>query len=42
QIIDWLYDNQHKAKELGLNGLQNYYDLNISWDNVVTRLLENR
>ncbi len=42
QIIDWLYDNQHKAKELGLNGLQVYCDLNISWDNVVTRLLENR
>ena len=28
-----------KAKELGQNGLEVYRDKNISWDNVVTKLL---
>ncbi len=41
QKIDWLYDNQQKAKELGENGLKSYHNKNISWDNVVQKLLEN-
>ncbi len=41
QKIDWLYNNQQKAKELGKNGLQSYRDKNISWENVVQKLLEN-
>ena len=39
QKIDWLYENQQKAKEFGENGLQNYKEKNISWDNVVRKLL---
>jgi len=38
--IDWLYDHQEKAKELGAYGLQHYHDQNISWDNVIKTLLE--
>ena len=37
--IDWLYENQHKAKEFGQNGLRAYRAKNISWDNVVGKLL---
>ena len=37
--IDWLYERQHKAKEFGQNGLYNYKQKNISWDNVVHKLL---
>jgi len=39
--IDWLYYNKHKAKVLGENGFENYKSKNISWDNVVEKLLEN-
>jgi len=38
--IDWLYNNKQKAKEFGKNGLQSYLKKNISWDNVVQKLLE--
>ena len=37
--IDWLYERQHKAKEMGAKGLQHYKSKNISWDNVVHSLL---
>lgn len=37
--IDWLYNNQHKAKQLGENGLEHYHAQNISWSNVVQQLL---
>lgn len=37
--IDWLYDNQNKAKQLGENGLTHYQNQNIGWDNVVQQLL---
>ena len=40
--IDWLYENQQKAKKLGQNGLKAYRDKNISWDNVVAKLLGDR
>jgi len=38
--IDWLYDHQEKAKELGAYGLQHYHSKDISWDNVIKTLLE--
>lgn len=37
--IDWLYYNSDEAIKLGENGLTNYKDKNISWDNVVKTLL---
>ena len=37
--IDYLYNNQQKAKSLGENGLKSYQDKNISWANVVQGLL---
>lgn len=38
--LDWLYYNKNDAKALGNNGLLVYRDKNISWDNVVQKLLE--
>ena len=37
--IDWLYNNQQKAKKLGKNGLQSYRNKDICWDNVIKKLL---
>jgi len=37
--IDWLYLNKNEAKKLGENGLRSYKNKNISWDNVVKKLL---
>jgi len=38
--LDWLYQNKQEAKQLGKNALQSYEDKDISWDNVVKRLLK--
>ncbi len=38
--LDWLYENKQQAKELGKNALQSYKEKNISWDNVVHKLLQ--
>ncbi len=38
--LDWLYNNKNKASEMGKNGLESYKNKNISWDNVVQKLLE--
>ena len=38
--IDWLYENKNKAKEMGIKGRKHYYNKNISWDNVIEKLLE--
>ncbi len=38
--IDWLYENQKKAIEMGKNGFLRYKEKNINWDNVVNKLLE--
>jgi len=37
--IDWLYLNKKEAKKLGENGLESYKNKNITWDNVVNKLL---
>ncbi|MCD6323431.1 MAG: glycosyltransferase family 4 protein [Clostridiales bacterium] len=37
--IDWLYSNQKKARNMGQNGRQHYLKKNITWENVVERLL---
>ncbi len=37
--IDLLYRNKNKAKEMGKYALESYRKKNISWDNVVNRLL---
>jgi len=39
--LDWIYHNRQKSKELGENGLASYRSKNISWHNVVQKLLEN-
>ena len=38
--IDFLYHNRTKAKNMGMNGFNAYNALNLSWDNVVAKLLE--
>lgn len=38
--IDWLYSNKLKAKQLGRDGLLAYRARKISWENVVSQLLE--
>jgi glycosyltransferase involved in cell wall biosynthesis len=38
--MDWLYENQQKAKEMGKCGLESYKKKNINWENVVRRLVE--
>ncbi len=42
QKLDWLYSNKKEAKMLGENGLKIYKEKNISWDNVVKKLLGNK
>lgn len=37
--VDKLYFNRVKAKTLGMNALKHYSDLKISWDNVISKLL---
>ncbi|MEQ9623717.1 glycosyltransferase family 4 protein [Coleofasciculus chthonoplastes] len=39
QAIDQLYFNQKAAAEMGKAGLERYHSLNISWENVVQKLL---
>ncbi|MFB8791989.1 MAG: glycosyltransferase family 4 protein [Potamolinea sp.] len=41
QAIDDLYFNQKRATEMGKAGLERYHALDISWDNVVQKLLNN-
>ncbi len=38
--IDWLYDNRHKAKQMGEAGKQSYLKKNINWNTVVEQLLQ--
>ena len=40
QKLDWLYYNKNIAYKLGQKGLEVYKNKNISWDNVVHKLLE--
>lgn len=40
QKLDWLYYNKNRASELGQRGLEVYKNKDISWDNVVHKLLE--
>lgn len=42
QAIDELYFNQKGAAEMGKAGLERYHVLDISWDNVVQKLLNNK
>lgn len=42
QKLDWLYLNKQEAKKLGENALQAYKNKNISWDFVVTSLLQGK
>lgn len=37
--IDWLYLNKKEAKKLGENALKHYKSKNITWDNVINKLL---
>lgn len=39
QGIDYLYFNQKRAAEMGKAGLERYYSLDISWNNVLQKLL---
>ncbi len=39
QVIDRLYESRQFAAQLGLNALQSYRNMNISWDNVVHNLI---
>jgi glycosyltransferase involved in cell wall biosynthesis len=39
RAIDELYANKEKAKSMGLAGYNKYHAANISWDNVIARLL---
>ena len=38
--IDFLYENRKKAKEMGRAGYEIYFQKNISWDNVVSKLAD--
>ncbi|MFD0676216.1 MULTISPECIES: glycosyltransferase family 4 protein [unclassified Paenibacillus] len=38
--IDYLFNNKHIAKSMGMNGNQLMKDLKINWDNVIERLLQ--
>lgn len=40
ETIDQLYLNRKQAVEMGQAGLESYHHQNISWENVVNRLLE--
>jgi glycosyltransferase involved in cell wall biosynthesis len=37
--IDWLYSNRQAAKQMGQQGLKDYQQQNISWQNVLEKLL---
>lgn len=37
--IDWLYEHQNAAREMGHAAFDHYHSLEISWDRVVERLL---
>lgn len=37
--IDWLYQNPQRAAQMGRVGQRSYQQHNISWDNVISRLL---
>ncbi|RXK12282.1 glycosyl transferase [Halarcobacter mediterraneus] len=37
--IDYLYQNKQKAKEMGIKALKHYKSKNISWNNVVNKIL---
>lgn len=37
--LDWLFLNPYKAELMGQNGRQKYFEMNITWDNVVEKLL---
>ncbi len=37
--IDWFYSNRQRAKEMGKKGLEIYKSKNLSWENVVNKLL---
>jgi len=39
QKIDYLYHNKNRAKQMGKNALEVYQQKNISWDNVIEKLL---
>jgi len=36
--IDKLYENKALAKQMGKRGYEKYHQMNISWDNVVSKL----
>jgi glycosyltransferase involved in cell wall biosynthesis len=38
--MDWFYENQQKSKEMGRVALESYKLKNISWGNVVNKLLD--
>ncbi|PHM09241.1 hypothetical protein CK516_15780 [Nostoc sp. 'Peltigera malacea cyanobiont' DB3992] len=40
QAIDDLYFHQQSAAAMGMAGLERYRTLNISWDNVINKLLD--
>ncbi|MBF0474927.1 MAG: glycosyltransferase family 4 protein [Deltaproteobacteria bacterium] len=37
--IDELYHNQKLARQMGANGLEQYHRMNISWENVIDKLI---
>jgi len=39
EAVDWLYEHQIAARDMGYAGLDRYHSLEISWDRVVERLL---
>lgn len=39
--LDWIYHNKTQVKQVGRNGLELYKSKNITWNNVVQRLIEN-
>ncbi len=39
--IDDLYSDRERAKAIGMNGLEAYNALNLSWDNIIDELLNN-
>ena len=41
QKLDWIYNNKQKTKQLGQNALEFYKSKNITWQNVVNKLMEN-
>jgi len=39
EAVDWLYQHQNAARDMGHAGFDRYHSLEISWDRVVERLL---